>query len=118
MSVATRARFDRRIADAGVALLSAVLIVWTIVPLYNMVRVALQEKEDVFSSSVFPTNASLTVNIQHGATSWREWKSSTRFPNHLPDRTKWPRSELKLPKPPYDLFRHRSRFRLPMPQPK
>lgn len=61
MSAGSRARSDRRIVDAGVAMLSVVLIVWTIVPLYNMVRVSLQEKEDVFSSSVFPTTVSLNA---------------------------------------------------------
>ena len=32
---------------------------WSLVPLYNMVRVALQEKEDVFSSNVIPVTPSL-----------------------------------------------------------
>jgi multiple sugar transport system permease protein len=59
VSAGARARAQRRLGDAGVALLSAVLIVWTIVPLYNMVRVALQEKEDVFSSNVFPVAPTL-----------------------------------------------------------
>jgi len=59
VSLARRARFDRIIAEAGIVLLSAVLIIWTIVPLYNMVRVSLQEKEDVLASSVFPTSVSL-----------------------------------------------------------
>jgi len=40
--------------ETAAAVLSALLIVWTLVPLYNMVRVALQEKEDVSSSSVIP----------------------------------------------------------------
>ena len=43
--------------DRPSAVLSALLIVWTLVPLYNMVRVALQEKEDVFSSNVIPDDA-------------------------------------------------------------
>jgi multiple sugar transport system permease protein len=59
MTVATRARLDRRIVNAGVAMLSVLLLIWTIVPLYNMVRVALQDKEDVFSSSVIPTSVTL-----------------------------------------------------------
>jgi multiple sugar transport system permease protein len=59
MTAGSRARLDRRVADAGVTLLSVVLIFWTIVPLYNMVRVSLQEKEDVLSSNVFPTTISL-----------------------------------------------------------
>jgi len=59
VSAGARARSRRRLGDTGVALLSAVLIVWTIVPLYNMVRVAVQEKEDVFSSNVFPVAPTL-----------------------------------------------------------
>jgi multiple sugar transport system permease protein len=59
VNVASRARLDRRVVNAGVAMLSLVLIIWTIIPLYNMVRVALQEKEDVFSSSVIPTTMTL-----------------------------------------------------------
>jgi multiple sugar transport system permease protein len=59
VSVGSQARFDRRLADAGVAVVSVVLIVWSIVPLYNMVRVSLQDKDDVFSSSVFPTTSTL-----------------------------------------------------------
>jgi multiple sugar transport system permease protein len=59
MSAGSRARADRRLVDAGVAVISAVLIVWTIVPLYNMVRVSLQDNDDVFSSSVFPTTSTL-----------------------------------------------------------
>ncbi|HEX3575871.1 MAG TPA: carbohydrate ABC transporter permease, partial [Rhodopila sp.] len=59
MTLGGRARFDRRMVRAAVGILSVVLLIWTLVPLYNMVRVSLQEKEDVFSSSVFPTTASL-----------------------------------------------------------
>jgi len=54
MSLARRARRNRLTAQTAAAVLSALLIAWTLVPLYNMVRVALQEKEDVFSSSVIP----------------------------------------------------------------
>jgi multiple sugar transport system permease protein len=68
MSAGSRARADRRLVDAGVALISVVLILWTITPLYNMVRVALQQKEDVFSSSVFPT----TVTLQAFWTTFHE----------------------------------------------
>jgi len=59
VSVASRARFDRRLTELGIGLLSVVLLIWTLVPLYNMVRVALQGKEDVFSSNVFPTAPTL-----------------------------------------------------------
>jgi multiple sugar transport system permease protein len=54
MSAGSKARLDRRLGDAGVALIGAVLVVWSLLPLYNMVRVSLQEKEEVLSSSIFP----------------------------------------------------------------
>ena len=53
------ARMMRPARQTATLLLSAFLVVWSIVPLYNMVRVALQEKEDVFSNNVIPVNASL-----------------------------------------------------------
>ncbi len=59
MSLARRARRNRLGVETGAAVLSALLIVWTLVPLYNMVRVALQEKEDVFSNSVIPETPTL-----------------------------------------------------------
>ena len=59
MSLARRARRNRLAVQTAAAVLSALLIVWTLVPLYNMVRVALQEKEDVFSSSVIPETPTL-----------------------------------------------------------
>ena len=59
MSLARRARRNRLGVETASAVLSALLIVWTLVPLYNMVRVALQEKEDVFSNSVIPETPTL-----------------------------------------------------------
>ena len=59
MSLARRARAKRHIAQGAAAVLGAFLVVWSLVPLYNMVRVALQEKEDVFSSNVIPVTPSL-----------------------------------------------------------
>ena len=59
MSLARRARLNRWVVEAAVVVLSAFLIVWSLVPLYNMVRVALQEKEDVFSSNVIPVAPTL-----------------------------------------------------------
>ena len=59
MSLARRARRNRLGVETAAAVLSALLIVWTLVPLYNMVRVALQEKEDVFSNSVIPETPTL-----------------------------------------------------------
>lgn len=54
MSVGSRARFDRRLADAGAVLLGIVLLIWTLLPLYNMVLVSVQQKEDVFSTNIWP----------------------------------------------------------------
>jgi len=54
-----RARLTRGVVEAGAAAFSVVLIVWSIIPLYNMFRVALQEKEEVLSSNVFPAAPTL-----------------------------------------------------------
>ena len=59
MNLARRARLNRWVVEAAVVFLSAFLIVWSLMPLYNMVRVALQEKEDVFSSNVIPVAPTL-----------------------------------------------------------
>jgi multiple sugar transport system permease protein len=59
MNLAGRARLNRWVVESAVVVLGAVLIVWSLLPLYNMVRVALQEKEDVFSSNVVPVTPSL-----------------------------------------------------------
>jgi len=47
-----RKRFG--LGDAGAALLSVVILIWTLAPLYNMLLVAVQQKEDVFSTNVWP----------------------------------------------------------------
>jgi multiple sugar transport system permease protein len=55
MTAQRRARAPNRIGDSiGVWLLSAVLLVWTLLPIYNIIRVSIQEKEEVLSTSVFP----------------------------------------------------------------
>ena len=60
VSLARRARCEPVGRASRRSLCSApLLIVWTLLPLYNMVRVALQEKEDVFSSNVIPVTPSL-----------------------------------------------------------
>jgi multiple sugar transport system permease protein len=40
--------------DVGAAGLSVVILIWTLAPLYNMVLVAVQQKEDVFSTNIWP----------------------------------------------------------------
>jgi multiple sugar transport system permease protein len=59
VSLARRARLKRSVAHLAAIILGAFLIMWSLLPLYNMVRVALQEKEDVFSSHVIPISPSL-----------------------------------------------------------
>src|SRR4029077_12069553 len=50
----TAQRRDRVIGSIGVWLLSAGLLVWTLLPIYNIIRVSMQEKEEVLSTSVYP----------------------------------------------------------------
>jgi multiple sugar transport system permease protein len=52
------ARRWRYATDAGAAVLSVFLVVWTLVPLYNMVMVSLEAEGDVFSDHLFPPNPS------------------------------------------------------------
>jgi multiple sugar transport system permease protein len=47
-------RLRRAIGRIGVTLLSAVLLVWTLLPIYNIIRVSMQDKEEVLSTSVYP----------------------------------------------------------------
>jgi multiple sugar transport system permease protein len=49
-----RARLDRRLAEAAAVAFGLVLMIWTLMPLYNMVLVAVQQKEDVFSTNIWP----------------------------------------------------------------
>ena len=50
----TAQRLDRAISSLGVWLLSAVLLIWTLLPIYNIIRVSMQDKEEVLSTSVYP----------------------------------------------------------------
>ena len=55
MTAQRRARRINGIGSSiGVWLLSAVLLVWTLLPIYNIIRVSMQEKEEVLSTSVIP----------------------------------------------------------------
>ena len=53
------ARRRRYLINVGAAVLSAVMLVWTILPLYNIVMVSLQPHGDVFTDQVFPHNPTL-----------------------------------------------------------
>jgi multiple sugar transport system permease protein len=52
------ARRWRYLTNAGAAVVSCLLLVWTIAPLYNMVMVALEAEGDVFSDHLWPPQAS------------------------------------------------------------
>ncbi len=55
-----RAARRRRYAMNGfAAAVSVILIVWTLIPLYNMVLIALRGESDVFSDEVFPSDPTL-----------------------------------------------------------
>ena len=49
----------RYLINLGAALISFVLVVWTLLPLYNIVMVSLESHNDVFSDKIFPPVPSL-----------------------------------------------------------
>ena len=53
-----RARQHRRWGEAGAVGIAAVLLFWTLVPIYNIFMVALESKGDVFTSTIWPTDPS------------------------------------------------------------
>ncbi|MBN8890622.1 MAG: ABC transporter permease [Rhodospirillales bacterium 70-18] len=63
MSPRTRAHLRRRLGDAGAVLVGFLLLVWTLLPLYEMVLVAVQEKEDVFSGNIWPPHPTLSAFV-------------------------------------------------------
>jgi multiple sugar transport system permease protein len=52
------ARRRRYLTNVAVMLLSIVILVWTITPIYNMVMVALEAEGDVFSEHIWPPHPS------------------------------------------------------------
>jgi multiple sugar transport system permease protein len=54
------ARRRRYLTNFGAAILSAVLVIWSVLPIYNMVMVSLDTHSDVLSTHVFPPHASLS----------------------------------------------------------
>jgi multiple sugar transport system permease protein len=59
MSAARTVRLSRWTSHGTVAVVSAVLLIWTFLPIYNIIRVSLQSKEEVLSSSVLPLSPNL-----------------------------------------------------------
>jgi multiple sugar transport system permease protein len=59
MSFARTARLSRWLSYVNVAIVSILLLIWTTLPIYNMIRVSLQSKEEVLSTSILPLSPSL-----------------------------------------------------------
>jgi multiple sugar transport system permease protein len=53
------ARRRRYIENAAAALISVVLVIWTILPIYNIIMVSLESHNDVFSDRIWPAEPSL-----------------------------------------------------------
>ena len=53
------ARRRRYLTNAGAAVFGVVLVIWSLLPIYNMVMVSLDSHSDVFSSHVFPEHPSV-----------------------------------------------------------
>jgi multiple sugar transport system permease protein len=54
-----RARRVRRWKSVGSAGIAVLLLIWTLVPLYNIVMVALESKGDVFTNTIWPDQPTL-----------------------------------------------------------
>jgi multiple sugar transport system permease protein len=52
-------RYRRYLSHAGTVMLSVVLVVWTLVPIYNMVLISLEPEGDVFTDHIWPRVVSL-----------------------------------------------------------
>jgi multiple sugar transport system permease protein len=73
----------RRRTSPFAILVGIVILIWTLAPLYNMVLVAVQEKEDVFSTNVWPPHPTLdafttvaTESYWYVAEFWRQMGNS------------------------------------------
>ena len=53
------ARRRRHVMNVSAAVVSAFLILWTLIPIYNIVLIALKGESDVFSDEVFPADPTL-----------------------------------------------------------
>ncbi|WP_428492583.1 carbohydrate ABC transporter permease [Rhodopila sp.] len=54
-----RYRLRKAVVETLCLALGAVLIIWSLVPIYNMVLIALSRHSDVFSGAIWPSNPSL-----------------------------------------------------------
>ncbi len=53
------ARRRRYLMNAGAAVISVILVVWTLIPLYNMLMVSLKPDNDIFSDHLWPPSPSV-----------------------------------------------------------
>ncbi|HXT82233.1 MAG TPA: carbohydrate ABC transporter permease [Acetobacteraceae bacterium] len=56
----SRIRLTRNLSIAGQIVIGVVVFIWTIIPLYTMVQVALEPKENVFNGAIWPVNPTLS----------------------------------------------------------
>jgi multiple sugar transport system permease protein len=52
-------RLRRGLAEASALALGALILVWTLTPIYNIVNVALESRGDVFTTTIWPANPSM-----------------------------------------------------------
>ena len=57
--VRARARRRETLSNAGRVLIGVIVLIWTLIPLYSMVQVALEPKDNVFNNAIWPVNATL-----------------------------------------------------------
>ncbi len=57
--VRARARRHEALSSAGRVLIGVIVLIWTLIPLYSMVQVALEPKDNVFNNAIWPVNATL-----------------------------------------------------------
>lgn len=79
----SRIRLGRKLSTAGRVVIGIVVLIWTIIPLYTMIQVALEPKENVFNGAIWPINATLrgfwtvfTQDYWFLAHFWREMGNS------------------------------------------
>jgi multiple sugar transport system permease protein len=78
-----RIRLRQNLSTAGKVMIGVAVLFWTIIPLYTMVQVALEPKENVFNGAIWPVNATLsgfwtvlTQDYWYLAHFWREMGNS------------------------------------------
>jgi multiple sugar transport system permease protein len=55
-----RIRLRQNLSTAGQVVIGVAVLIWTVIPLYTMVQVALEPKENIFNGAIWPVNATLS----------------------------------------------------------